>query len=127
MLNSASCEGTARAADALHTGRLQSLARRLAAGLENQRGAALDEASSGFASLLYGVLVKEMQKTLRDDEDAESPVTAGAYDFLGLYLPQAIARQESDPLTRAIRRYLEARLDTEPAAPAPGAAQKEDR
>ena len=75
----------------------------------------LSAVSRDFASVFYTILFREMQKTINEsdesDESDESEggdaIQAGTQDFLGTYMPMAMAGQESDPLSRQIHDYLQ--------------------
>jgi len=99
--------------DGLSAGRIEMLARRLAAaeGDEGVSDEALKRAAQDFASVFYSLVFKELQQSVRavtegdgDEQDSEDggPMTQGVDDFVGMFLPKAIAGHCGDPLTRYI-------------------------
>jgi hypothetical protein len=116
MPNFESCELGRAGLDALSSGRIDLLARRLGVGAE---GAPPDDdqlkkVSQDFAAVFYSIAFKEMQQSTRlsdgedsdVDEEEDGPVTQGAQDFVGMFLPQAIAADPADPLARYIYQSL---------------------
>ena len=108
MLNSGSCERTETALQHLASGPAglsTARLRALAGGGQDQE--TLKAVSRDFAVIFYSALVREMQKTVRSDEEP-GPVEQGVQGFIGLYLPRAIAGSGDDPLARQIYEHLKA-------------------
>ena len=107
MLNSESCESGRFGLESLAAGRLRRMARQFAEAHAGQAAPRdLESASRDFASLFYGLLVQQMRRTISQDDDEESAVFQGAWDFFNMFLPRAIARQTADPLAAYIRERL---------------------
>ena len=105
--------------DGLTNSRVEMLARQLGTG---QTAAPDDEklkkTSHDFATVFYSMAYKEMQESTRvsdddgadadaegddgGDEEQDSPVTQGTQDFVSMFMPQAMAGDAGDPLTRYI-------------------------
>ena len=113
MPNFASSELGRAGIEALTSGRIDLLARRLSAGAGEQPpdDAQLKQVAKDFAAVFYAMAFKEMQQTTRlpgaeeaegEDEDDQSPVAEGAQDFVGMFLPRAVAGDGTDPLARYI-------------------------
>jgi hypothetical protein len=107
--------------DALVGSRIDMLARRMAAGPDGQPpdDARLRKVAQDFASVFYGMAFKEMQQTTHlpgggdeegDDGDDQSAVAQGAQDFVGMFLPQAVAGDGADPLASYIYESLKQRF-----------------
>lgn len=109
MLRSGSCDIAPCALDRYLSGRVDRLAGALACAAESKTGDhKLEEVARDFASLFYSVLVQQMHKTVRQD-DEDGPVAQGVWDFFTMFLPRAIAGQSGDPLTRYIHQGLSTR------------------
>ena len=79
------------------------------ASADKDEAEAARRAGRGFASVLYGQLFQEMQRAIPKEEDEEEDAAGigeSAQDFLGMYLPIALANQRSDPVARSIEQYL---------------------
>jgi len=112
MQSSGLCEGPDRALEGWLAGRVRSLAGQAAGRGEDERqGRRLEGVARQFAGILYIQLVRQMQRTVRADEDEDrcSPISEGALDFLDMFLPQAIADEQGDPVARYIHQQLDAR------------------
>ncbi len=81
----------------------------------------LKRIARGFAWTLYNQLVKQMQRTVKQDDGDEDDdsVKGGVQDLIGMFLPQALAADAGDPLVRDIYERLTAqygdRPDTDPS------------
>ncbi|MGD2175972.1 MAG: hypothetical protein PVJ27_11260 [Candidatus Brocadiaceae bacterium] len=110
MLNSGLCEPSAHGFDVLLSARTASLAQRLGGpGRPHDEPQDLEKACRDFASLFYSTLVRQMQRTVREEED-QGPVTQGAWDFFGLFLPRALASNPDDALSRYIQEQISSRF-----------------
>ncbi len=97
--------------DLAGAGQIDELARRLPMKPDEQfTQEQLDRAAKDFASLFYGLVLKEMQKTVEYDEEEDTPISEGVRDLMTLELPKALAGQHNDPLAGYIREQLGARL-----------------
>ncbi|MCK4282856.1 MAG: hypothetical protein KAX44_00960 [Candidatus Brocadiae bacterium] len=110
MLNSGLCETAQHGLDSLLSTRAERLASRLS-GVEgtDKKPDDLAQVSRDFASLLYTVLVQQMQRTVRPEQEEDGPLSQGVRDFFGLFLPQAVASHPEDALSRYIHQHLGAR------------------
>ena len=109
MLSSGSCEAAEYTLAQWPSRSLDEVAKHLPfASQVGREGEALHAVSRGLASVFYTILFREMQKTIGQSEDG-GPIQAGTQDFLGMYMPLAMAGQESDPLSRQIHDYLQLR------------------
>ena len=138
MQSSGSCESAAAAAgpgalERLALARLHAPAVRAEPDDAEGPASGTREAATGFASLLYTELFKQMQQTVErggdeEDDGDDEALTEGVHDFLGLYLPIELVRARGEPVSRQIARYLEAQLGAPsaeaaseaPAPPPPG-------
>ncbi|KPK64326.1 MAG: hypothetical protein AMK73_04740 [Planctomycetes bacterium SM23_32] len=69
----------------------------------------LRQVSRDFASLFYSMLVRQMQKTVPEDEEDDNAVKQGVQDFMGMFLPEAVARRPDDALAGCIFGHLRTR------------------
>jgi hypothetical protein len=106
MLNSGSCEQLSQALERDATGRLESLTGVLQGCTQGEpEQARLAGAAQDFASLFYGMLVKEMLKNMsRMEEDGH--LADGVRGMLGMFLPQAISQCAADPVARYIMEQV---------------------
>jgi Rod binding domain-containing protein len=113
MLNSGSCDRPEWALDGLLSRRLEHATR--AAPPDTNSGANADElkrTAEDFAALFYTELVKQMQKTVRDeaqDGEDDAAMREGVDDFLTMFLPQALARSNGDSLAAYVHKQLKLR------------------
>ena len=106
MLNSESCDLGRHGLQGMLSGRIDAL-RRTASGSTGSADEQLREVSQDFAAVMYSVLVKEMQKTVQVGlDEAEGAFANGARDFMGMFLPRAIAGNPDDALARSIYQSL---------------------
>jgi len=109
MLNFGSCDSAQSGLDRLAGDRAESLKERLSGALEGLRDPeALERLERDFTSLLYSILLRQMQRTVPSEEGA-GVLAEGVRDFLQLHLPGVLAEQQNDPL----REYVRAMLGTE--------------
>lgn len=107
---SGSCDGAQSACDRLVSAKAQQAAERLPlspgqkADPEQLRSVARD-----FASLLYTTLIQQMQKTVREESEDDEPLREGVEGFVSMFLPQAVAGNSQDPLSKYIYEHLSAR------------------
>ena len=120
--------------DGLTTGRIEMLARQLGAGQaappDDEK---LKKTSHDFATVFYSMAYKEMQESTRvsgedeadadgddggdegGDEEQDSAMTQGTQDFVGMFMPQSMANDAGDPLTRyiydSLKQYYGGNLD----------------
>ena len=107
--------------DALANSRIEMLARQLEAPGRTAPpdDEELKKVSQDFASVFYSMAFKEMQESTRvsgeeeadaegeeGDDEQDSPVMQGTQDFVSMFMPQAIAGDSADPLTRYIYNSL---------------------
>ena len=107
--------------DALSSTRIEMLARQLEAPGRTAPpdDEELKKVSQDFASVFYSMAFKEMQESTRisgdgdedaegeeGDDEADSPIAQGTQDFVSMFMPQAIAGDPTDPLTRYIYNSL---------------------
>ena len=61
----------------------------------------LKEVAREFSAVIYGMLVEQMRRTVKDEdaEDDGGAVGQGAEDLLAMFLPRALAGESTDPLT----------------------------
>lgn len=117
--------------EGLTSGRIEMLARQLEAGGQTAPPSdeKLKKVSQDFAAVFYSIAFKEMQESTHvsgeeeadaaeeegGDEEQDSPVTQGTQDFVGMFMPQAIAGDAGDPLVRYIydglKQYYGGKLD----------------
>jgi len=69
---------------------------------------AMRAVSRDFASVLYSTLWQQMQRTVGRDEEGEEDESfkEGVQDFVGMFLPRAVAGHSQDPLSRYIYEHL---------------------
>jgi Rod binding domain-containing protein len=110
MLNSGSCDAVEAARARLYAAELQEALRTLP-GRASEEAAVeqLRAVSRDFASLFYSMFVRQMQRTLHQDEEDDGPIRQGVEDFMSMFLPQEAARQADDALAAYIFRHLRAR------------------
>lgn len=108
MLNSESCELGRQALQRLDGARAESLGNALRnAGEQSPRRQVPKGVCRDFAAVMYGILVKEMQRSVRAfGDEGESPYARGAEDMVGMYLPRAMASKADDPVVRYFREGL---------------------
>ncbi len=109
MLSSGSCEVAFDGLGLALTGGAESVRQTLAAreGPEAEC-AELDEVARDFAAVFYTTLVRQMQRTLQNEEE-ESAMSDGARGFFTMFMPRALARSQGDPLAGYLRRALDVR------------------
>ncbi len=110
MPNFASSELGRAGIEALAGGRIDLLARRVSAesGGAPPDDAQLQKVAKDFAAVFYSMAFKEMQQSTHlfgaedgedgAEDDDQGPVSQGAQDFVGMFLPQAIAGDNGDPV-----------------------------
>jgi hypothetical protein len=105
MPNLGSCDAIGPAWEQLLVAQAQGAAKSAEAAPQDE---ALRNVSRDFASLLYSTLWRQMQETtLREAEDEEEEaVKEGVQDFVGTFLPQAVAGCRQDPLSGYIYEHL---------------------
>lgn len=110
MLNSGSCEPVGAALDRLAGQQAEQVLRRLPHPPEGRPDMkVLEGVARDFASLFYSELVKQMQRTLRADNEDDGPMKQGVEDFFGMFLPRAVADDPDDALARYIYEQLTTR------------------
>jgi hypothetical protein len=104
MLNSGSCDLYGAAFSDSEARRVGAAARRLAEAADGRADdESLERVSRDFAAVMYTTVLKEMQKTTWSEEgEEEKALGQAARDFVAMFLPQAIADQPNDALTRYI-------------------------
>ena len=108
MLNSGSCETLADGPGLALTGRIEQIRRAFGAGdASHPEGGDLDEVARHFASVFYTALVRQMQRTLAQDDEEQSVLADGARGFFTMFMPRAMARSKDDPLAGYLRQALE--------------------
>ena len=106
MLNSESCEGVQQLLGNAGMKRTQNLVRNVSG--ESQLGPEKTrELCEKFTAVLYGLLFREMQKTIPQDEEA-SALADGVRGFLASHIPQAVAGSATDPLAPYMTDQIEA-------------------
>jgi hypothetical protein len=109
MLNSGSCDGIGPALNSLISERAEELARRLPFRPDQAADPqTLGAVARDFAELFYSLLVQQMQKTVRQEgeDEEEAVVREGVQDFVGMFLPKAVAGAAQDSLARYIFEHL---------------------
>ncbi len=114
MPNFASSELGRAGIEALAGGRIDLLTKRLSAASDGAPpdDAQLKKVAQDFAAVFYSMAFKEMQQSAHlfgseqgedgGDEDDQGPVSQGSQDFVGMFLPKAIAGDAGDPVARYI-------------------------
>ena len=115
MLNSGSCEQLNQALERNAAGCLESLSGVLQGRAQGEADRArLAGAARDFASLFYGMLVKQMMKNVKDTEQ-DGHLADGVRGMVAMFLPRAISRCVADPVARYITEQVrtpgEGRLD----------------
>lgn len=111
MLSSGLCEGVERALFHSASEQVDAVTRRLPYEPEGPPDpATLRQVARDFASLLYSILVRQMQATVKQDTDDDGPIKQGVRDFLAMLLPQAVADSPGDVLARYLHQHLSERF-----------------
>ena len=104
MQNFESCDGLSSALEQRLQARLEQLQKGRPDAADNPERNPTRVAAD-FASVLYGQVVKQMQKSMESEEE-ESPLSGGVRDFMGMLLPKAISRSAGDPVAAYIEGIL---------------------
>jgi Rod binding domain-containing protein len=105
MLNSGLCDAGPGPSDVLA---LAGFDRSAAAGASARTPREVRRVSQEFAAVFYSVVVRQMQRGPHQEQE-EGSVSEGVRGLFGMFLPRALVRSPSDPLTDCIYEQLGAR------------------
>ncbi len=75
-------------------------------GCGTAEGEELMRVSRDFAAVMYTMVIKEMQKTVAADDEAQGIIGEGARGMIAMFLPQSLAQSPADPVANYVYRQL---------------------